>query len=74
MTPGIKSSELKLIVFCGLMMLANGTEYVNVPWEPFEWFIGLPGVYTVARGFVKREDIKATVVSTSSNPERREPS
>ena len=73
MTPGIKSSELKLIVFCGLMMLANGTEYVNVPWETFEWFIGLPGIYTVGRHVVKREDVKSKAAAPA-NPERREQS
>jgi len=63
MTPGKKSSEFWLIIACGVMLLANGSEYINVPWETLQWFIGLTGVYAGGRQFVKREDAKATVVS-----------
>ncbi len=68
MNPGIKSSELKLIAVCAALMVLNGTEYVNVPWETVQWFIGLTGVYTGGRQIVKREGAKAT----SAPGERRE--
>ena len=70
MNPGKKSSEFWLIIASGLMMLANGTEYVNVPWETLQWFIGLTGVYSGGRHLVKREDVKAVSVS---NGGRRDP-
>ena len=60
MNPGIKSSELKLILLCAVVMVLNGTEYVNVPWETLQWFIGLSGVYTGGRQIVKREGAKVT--------------
>ena len=59
MSPGIKSSELKLVLLCAVVMVLNGTEYVNVPWETLQWFIGLTGVYTGGRQIVKREGAKA---------------
>lgn len=58
MTPGIKSSEFRLALLCAILMIANGTEYVTIPWETLEWFIGLTGVYGVGRAVVKREDVK----------------
>ena len=70
MTSGMRSSELKLIVAVGLMMLANGTQYVNVPWETFQWFTALSGVYAGGRQFVKRESAKAVV---APNGEQRSP-
>lgn len=63
MSPGIKSSELKLVLLCAVMMVLNGTEYVNVPWETLQWFIGLTGIYTGGRQIVKREGAKATIPS-----------
>ena len=62
MTPGKNSTEFWLIIACGVMLLANGSEYVNVPWTTLQWFFGLTGLYTGARQIVKREDVKATVV------------
>ena len=70
MSPGRKSSEFGLIIACGVMILANGTEYVSVPWETIQWFLALTGVYAGARQVVKREDAKVAVASTS---ERRAP-
>ena len=60
MNAGRKSSELWLVVACGVMLLANGTEYVNVPWETMQWYIGLTGVYAGGRSVVKREGARAT--------------
>ncbi len=58
MTPGKNSSEFWLIIACGVMMVASGTEYVYIDPEALQWFIGLSGVYAGGRTVVKREDVK----------------
>ena len=70
MIPGRRSSEFWLVIGCGVMMLANGTEYISVPWETLQWFFGVTGIYAGGRSVVKREGAKAAVAPTG---ERRAP-
>lgn len=61
--PGIKSSEFKMIVAVFVLAIANGTEYVNIPWEQFTWLIGLAMGYTGQRGLVKVRAVKDVVAA-----------
>lgn len=61
MTPGKKTSELWLILSVGVMAIANGTDFINVPWDVVTWYAGLAGVYTGGRSVVKMADKKDAV-------------
>jgi len=58
MKPGKSSSELWLIIATGAMLLANGTDFINVPWETLETFAMISGVYAGGRSWVKTNDKK----------------
>ena len=66
MTPGKKSTEFWMLVAFMLMVVANGTEYVNVPAETIRFVGGMVGVYIGGRSWVKAK-------AAFGNPERREP-
>ena len=53
MKPGTKSTEFWLTLAVILAAVANGTTVVNIPWEQFQWIVGLTGVYAGSRSFVK---------------------
>ena len=54
MTRGPQTSEFWLVVAGGVMLLINGTEFVNVPWDNLTFYLGVIGVYTGGRSFVKK--------------------
>ena len=53
MSIGKKTTEFWLIVATAVTMLVNGSDYVNVDPDTMRWFLGLVGVYTGGRSFVK---------------------
>ena len=53
MKAGTKSTEFWLTLAVILAAIANGTTVVNIPWEQFQWIVGLTGVYAGSRSFVK---------------------
>ena len=55
MKPGKSSSEFHLIVASMILMIANGTEYVNIPWETVQWYLGAISVYAGGRQWVKKQ-------------------
>ena len=69
MTPGNKSTEFWMLVAFMLTVLANGTEYVNVPDETIRFVGGMVGVYVGGRSWVKA---KAST-PVAATPKRGEP-
>ncbi len=53
MKPGIKTSELALIILLLVFAAANGTEYIAVPWDQFKWIAGAVMTYVVSRTAIK---------------------
>ena len=53
MTPGNKSTEFWALIALGAMILANGWEAINVPWEMTQWYGGIVAVYIAGRSHVK---------------------
>jgi hypothetical protein len=41
----VKSSEFIMTVASMVLMIANGTEYVNIPWDTLTWFLGANALY-----------------------------
>ena len=56
---GKNSTEFWLTVFTGFVMLANGTELLNIPWDQFVIWMGANGIYTGARTLNKLAVVKA---------------
>ena len=70
MTPGKNSSEFWLIIACGVMMIASGTEYVYIDTETLKWFIGLSATYGGGRALVKRQGVKTAVQNGEQGGQR----
>jgi len=70
MTPGKQSTEFWALIGLGVMVLANGFEVITIPWEQIQWYGGIVAAYIGGRSWVKA---KTAALTTSSNPERREP-
>ena len=49
----MRTTEFWLMVAFGVMLLANGTEFIAVPWDTLTWFGGMVAVYTGGRSAVK---------------------
>ncbi len=69
MTPGRQSTEFWMLVAFMLMVLADGTEYINVPAETIRFVGGLVGVYVGGRSWVKA---RATPTPATNGGERRD--
>lgn len=54
MKTGRQSSEFLLVLALGGIMLANGTEFIDVPWDQFKWYAGTVVAYVGARSYVKK--------------------
>ena len=53
MKPGKQSTEFWLILSFVATFLANGSMYINIPWEQFPVLAGVVGVYAGGRSWVK---------------------
>lgn len=53
MKPGVNSSEFWMGIIYIAAMLANGTQFFNIPWDQMAIAAGVVGVYTAGRSFVK---------------------
>lgn len=53
MKPGLNSSEFWLVAAYMLVMLANGTQFFDIPWEHVLAMGGVVGVYNIGRTAVK---------------------
>ncbi|KKN82619.1 hypothetical protein LCGC14_0306840 [marine sediment metagenome] len=60
---GKQSTEFWLSLAFGVVFLANGTEYVDIPWDQFIVLAGVFGVYTGGRSHVKAQEAKAMVAA-----------
>ena len=69
MTPGKQATEFWALIGLGLLILANGTEYVTLPWEQIQWYGGIVATYIAGRSWVKAK----AATPAFSNPERKEP-
>ncbi len=72
MTPGKQATEFWALIGIGIMILANGFDFITVPWEQVQWYGGIVAAYIGGRSWVKAR--AAAPVSVAVNPERREPS
>lgn len=59
MSPGKKSTEFFALMLYAVVLLANGTEYVNVPWDQLTVFGGMVAAYGGFRSWVKSTETKA---------------
>ena len=64
---GANSTEWRIFLVGGAMILANGTVYVDVPWDVLLAYLGLGGLGMGGRILQKTV---ATVVSGRSPPEK----
>jgi len=46
---GLRTTEFWMFAATGIVMIANGTSFVNVPWDQFTIWMGAFGLYTAAR-------------------------
>lgn len=46
---GVKSTEFWVLVLTGILMVANGTSWVEVPWDQFTVWMAANGLYIGAR-------------------------
>ena len=60
---GKQSTEFWLTLAFGVVFVANGTEYVNIPWDQMIVLAGIFGVYTGGRSFVKGQTAKGVVAA-----------
>ena len=59
--PGKQASEFWLSVGFMALAAANGTVYVNIPWDQFPFIAAVVGLYSGGRSFVKGRTIKGLV-------------
>ena len=59
----MKSSEFLLTLSVGVLILANGTNAVTIPWEQILAYAGICGIYTGGRSFVKSSEAKTDISS-----------
>ncbi len=69
-TAGMKSSELKVLTLTAVVMLLNGTQYIDIPWDMVKWMFAGSGVYTLGRSFAKMDF--STQISETINAPRGE--
>ena len=60
-SPGAKSTEFWALVLLAVLVVANGTEYVNIPTDQFMWFGGGVMSYIGARAWNKNSMANASV-------------
>ena len=60
---GKQSTEFWLTLAFGVVFLANGTEYVDIPWDQMIVLAGVFGVYTGGRSFVKGQTAKGVIAA-----------
>ena len=46
---GVKSTEFWMTVLSGVIMLANGTSLIEIPWDQFVIWMTANGLYIAAR-------------------------
>jgi hypothetical protein len=46
---GIKSTEFWMFVATGIMLVANGTSFVNIPWDQIVVWMAANGLYAGLR-------------------------
>ena len=69
MTSGRQSTEFWSLIALGLLIVSNGTVYVDLPWQMVQWYGGVVATYIGGRSWVKARSAAPVV----TNPERREP-
>ncbi len=60
---GMQSTEFWLSLAFGVIFAANGTVFVNIPWDQMIVLAGVFGVYTGGRSFVKGQTAKGVVAA-----------
>ena len=60
---GKRSTEFWLCLAFGVVFLANGTAYVDIPWDQMIVLAGVFGVYTGGRSHVKAQEAKSVVAA-----------
>ena len=67
-TPGKKATEFYALIGAMILLIANGTEYVNIPWSTLNVFlpIAVPG-YAAMRTVLKNNAVKAKAALEKTN-------
>ena len=65
---GLKSTEFWMSVLSGVVMVANGTDYINIPWDNFMVWLGANGFYVGARTVEKVAGHKRNGTGNSAPP------
>ena len=60
---GITSTEFYMFAATGLVMILNGTSFVNIPWDQFTIWMAATGLYGGLRTI---EKVKANTKGTSN--------
>lgn len=71
--PGSKSSEFYLTVLVMLIFVANGTTYVNIPWDNMIWIAGLAGLNIGGRTLLKKQALTNGHATPVPKPEGGQP-
>lgn len=58
MAAGKQTTEFWLVLAYGLMVLANGTDFINVPGDQMTVLAGIFATYTGGRSWVKASEKK----------------
>ena len=54
MKSGTKTTEFWLTLAGMALVLLNGTEYIDIPWQHLSVAMGSTGAYALSRGIAKR--------------------
>lgn len=46
---GVKTTEFWMFVATGLVLILNGTSYVNIPWDQYTVWMAANGLYVAGR-------------------------
>ena len=58
MTPGKTSTEFYALIAAIVMVMANGSQYINIPTDQLQWAFGLIAAYIGSRTVVKAANAK----------------
>lgn len=53
MKAGKQSTEFWALIGIGVLILANGSQWIDIPWEQIQWYGGIAATYIAGRSWVK---------------------
>ena len=57
--PGTKTSEFAALVLTGVVLVADGSQYITVSDQNMSVFMGLIGSYVLGRSYVKAQEVNS---------------